>query len=143
MPIELAIPALSPTMETGAAGADRWLISSKSPPGPVVRTLAQKAALLRASHIIPWADCETDAERLDVGNGLLLSSLWDAAFDAHLVSFADDGPPVAATGLTAKAKDALGFAGANPIGTFTLGHRARLAAHRARTLMTRDGASTA
>ncbi len=100
-------------------------------------------ALLRASHIIPWADCETDAERLDVGNGLLLSSLWDAAFDAHLVSFADDGRPVAATGLTAKAKDALGFAGANPIGTFTLGHRARLAAHRARTLMTRDGASTA
>jgi hypothetical protein len=32
------------------------------------------AALLRASHIIPWAECESDAERLDVHNGLLLSA---------------------------------------------------------------------
>ncbi len=29
-------------------------------------------ALLRASHIKPWARCETDTERLDVHNGLLL-----------------------------------------------------------------------
>ena len=50
-------------------------------------------ALLRASHIIPWADCESDAERLDVHNGLLLSALWDAAFDRGLVTFDDDGRP--------------------------------------------------
>ena len=31
-----------------------------------------------------------DALRLDVHNGLLLSALWDAAFDAGLISFADD-----------------------------------------------------
>ena len=31
-------------------------------------------ALLRASHIGPWAECETDALRLDVHNGLLLIS---------------------------------------------------------------------
>ena len=37
--------------------------------------------LLRASHTIPWSECESDAERLDVHNGLLLSALWDAAFD--------------------------------------------------------------
>jgi hypothetical protein len=37
-------------------------------------------ALLRASHIVPWAECETDEHRLDVHNGLLLSALWDAAF---------------------------------------------------------------
>src|SRR5438093_853602 len=43
-------------------------------------------AVLRASHILPWADC-TDAQRLDVHNGLLLSALWDAAFDCGLVSF--------------------------------------------------------
>src|SRR5579872_3873481 len=30
--------------------------------------------LLRASHIIPWADCKSDAERLNVHNGLLLSA---------------------------------------------------------------------
>src|SRR5262249_26010161 len=50
-------------------------------------------ALLRASHIIPWAECESDAGRLDVHNGLLLSALWDAAFDRALVTFDDDGKP--------------------------------------------------
>ena len=48
-------------------------------------------ALLRASHIIAWKDCDSDAERLDVHNGLLLSALWDAAFDRGLVTFDDDG----------------------------------------------------
>ena len=38
--------------------------------------------LLRASHIKPWADCDTDAERLDVFNGLLLAPHLDAAFDS-------------------------------------------------------------
>jgi hypothetical protein len=47
--------------------------------------------LLRASHIKPWADCVTDAERLDVFNGLLLAAHIDAAFDAALISFADQG----------------------------------------------------
>lgn len=31
------------------------------------------ASLLRASHIKPWSKCATDAERLDVYNGLLLA----------------------------------------------------------------------
>jgi len=43
--------------------------------------------LLRASHIKPWSRCDSDAERLDVHNGLLLSALWDAAFDKGLVTF--------------------------------------------------------
>ncbi len=47
--------------------------------------------LLRASHIVPWAECESDAERLDVHNGLLLAAHLDAAFDAHLISFDVDG----------------------------------------------------
>lgn len=50
-------------------------------------------ALLRASHIKPWKDCGTDSERLDVYNGLLLSALWDAAFDGGLVTFDNDGCP--------------------------------------------------
>ena len=50
-------------------------------------------ALLRASHIVPWADCDSDAVRLDVHNGLLLSALWDAAFDRGLVTFDDEGVP--------------------------------------------------
>ena len=47
--------------------------------------------LLRASHIVPWAECETDAERLNVRNGLLLAAHLDAAFDAYLVSFDTKG----------------------------------------------------
>ncbi len=43
---------------------------------------------------MPWADC-TDAQRLDVYSGLLLSALWDAAFDRGLISFADDGTVLA------------------------------------------------
>ena len=37
--------------------------------------------VLRASHIKPWAECATDAERLDVFNGFLLSANLDALFD--------------------------------------------------------------
>ena len=64
--------------------------------------------LLRASHIIPWAECESDAERLNVHNGLLLSSLWDAAFDKGLVSFDDDGRALFSPRLSQAALGALG-----------------------------------
>ena len=47
--------------------------------------------LLRASHIVPWAECESDNERLNVHNGLLLAAHLDAAFDAHLITFDTDG----------------------------------------------------
>lgn len=47
--------------------------------------------LLRASHIKPWAACESDNERLDVFNGLLLAPHLDALFDGGWVSFADNG----------------------------------------------------
>lgn len=42
--------------------------------------------VLIASHIVPWREA-TDAERLDVNNGILLSLLYDALFDTHLISF--------------------------------------------------------
>jgi len=41
--------------------------------------------LLIASHILPWGRHE--AERLNVGNGLCLSRLHDAAFDLGLITF--------------------------------------------------------
>jgi hypothetical protein len=47
--------------------------------------------LLRASHIKPWAHCETDAERLDVFNGLLLAPHLDAAFDCGFITVEDSG----------------------------------------------------
>ena len=43
-------------------------------------------ALLVASHIKPWKDCN-DKERLDSKNGLLLSSLMDKLFDRYFITF--------------------------------------------------------
>lgn len=63
-------------------------------------------ALLRASHIKPWA-VASDYERVDPHNGLLLSALWDAAFDQGLVSFADDGRLLVGPKLSAQAVEAL------------------------------------
>jgi hypothetical protein len=46
---------------------------------------------LRASHAKPWAECESDAERLDVFNGFLLAANLDALFDRFLISFDNAG----------------------------------------------------
>lgn len=47
--------------------------------------------LLRASHIRPWAKCDTDEQRLDVFNGLLLAPHLDALFDGGWITFSDAG----------------------------------------------------
>ena len=86
-------------------------------------------ALLRASHIVPWAECDSDAERLDVHNGLLLSALWDAAFDRGLVTFNDEGQPHFSLALSEEARAELRWQ--KPL-QLTGGHRARLARHRVR-----------
>ena len=78
----------------------------------------------------PWAECETDALRLDVHNGLLLSALWDAAFDAGLVSF-DDGRILRSPVLTPAAGDQLSIELAVKL-NLTEAHRAHLARHRVR-----------
>jgi hypothetical protein len=87
------------------------------------------AALLRASHIVPWAECESDAERLDVHNGLLLSALWDAAFDRAVVTFDDEGRPELSPSLSGQARAELRWS--SPI-CLTDEHRPRLARHRER-----------
>jgi predicted restriction endonuclease len=86
-------------------------------------------ALLRASHIIPWSECESDAERLDVHNGLLLSALWDAAFDRALVTLDDQGRPEFSSGLSERARAELRWS--SPV-ILTDEHRRRLARHRER-----------
>ena len=53
-------------------------------------TSIDREEILIASHIVPWR-LSTDEERLDVDNGILLSPLYDALFDKHLISFKDDG----------------------------------------------------
>ncbi len=44
--------------------------------------------VIRASHIIPWA--EDSNKRLDPRNGLCLSATYDAAFDKNLISLDND-----------------------------------------------------
>jgi hypothetical protein len=83
--------------------------------------------LLRASHIIPWSECESDAERLDVHNGVLLSALWDAAFDRALD---DEGTPHFSPSLSEHARAELRWS--SPI-SLTDEHRRRLVRHRERT----------
>lgn len=64
--------------------------------------------LLRASHIKPWAKCESDDERLDVFNGLLLAPHIDALFDDGWISFLDDGRLLVSDALPLDALAALG-----------------------------------
>ena len=87
-------------------------------------------ALLRASHIVAWADCDSDELRLDVHNGLLLSALWDAAFDSGLVSFAGDGMVLRSPKLTSLASAALDVDNVKSLVGLTEAHRNNLARHR-------------
>jgi predicted restriction endonuclease len=64
---------------------------------------------LRASHAKPWADCTTDAERLDVFNGFLLSANLDALFDKFLISFSVAGDLMVSSLLSLADRQLLGI----------------------------------
>lgn len=86
--------------------------------------------LLRASHIKDWAVCETDAERLDVFNGLLLAPHLDAAFDRGFITIGEDGRVIVSPMLDADAGRLLGLG--EPLRLRALGeeHQTYLAWHR-------------
>jgi putative restriction endonuclease len=63
-------------------------------------------SLLRASHALPWAQA-SDAERLDVFNGLLLAAHLDAAFDAGLLAIDEDGAVLLSPKLTKATSEVL------------------------------------
>ncbi|MBJ9697102.1 HNH endonuclease [Burkholderia cenocepacia] len=50
-------------------------------------TKVTEPSILVASHIKPWRECITRAERLSPDNGLLLSPTLDKLFDRGLISF--------------------------------------------------------
>jgi putative restriction endonuclease len=87
--------------------------------------------LLRASHIKPWAKCNTDAERLDVYNGLLLAAHVDAAFDAALISFDDEGAIIFSSHFAQGDRHALGVHAHLALRRVGIGHLPNLAWHRA------------
>jgi hypothetical protein len=84
-------------------------------------------ALLRASHIIPWAACDSDAERLNPDNGVFLSALWDAAFDRGLVTFNDDGAPLFHQALSPAARAQLVH---TAVRALSAAHKTRMEFHR-------------
>lgn len=86
--------------------------------------------LLRASHIKPWADCETDAERLDVFNGLLLAPHLDALFDGGWVTFLDSGDIQISATLNSANRTLLGISGSEVISGLTDRHKSYLEWHR-------------
>lgn len=87
---------------------------------------------LIASHCKPWRDCESNDERLDGENGLLLTPTVDHLFDRGFISFEDSGEvlisPVAH-------RESLKRMGIDPdarisVGGFTEGQRRYLDFHR-------------
>ena len=100
--------------------------------GACAVTGVRNPRLLRASHIVPWAECENDAERLNVHNGLLLAAHLDAAFDSHLISFDSNGKVLFSPRLSLEDRTA---AGLSPEMQLTVVHpetEIRLAQHRKR-----------
>lgn len=87
-------------------------------------------SLLRASHSKPWGKCETDAERLDVYNGLLLAPNLDAAFDGGWITFDDDGRIGLSPQLKSNAADLMALRPDLKLRRIEDDHRKYLAFHR-------------
>jgi len=88
--------------------------------------------LLRASHIKPWALCASDAERLDVFNGLLLAPNLDAAFDKGFISVSDVGEVLVSDALSTHARHVLGLDAPLLVRQLNDVHRQYLWFHRAK-----------
>jgi len=86
--------------------------------------------LLRASHIKPWAACTTDAERLDVFNGLLLAPHLDALFDLGFITVLDSGVVEVSAALTPADRVLLGLPKELRVDGLADGHRKYLPWHR-------------
>jgi putative restriction endonuclease len=86
--------------------------------------------LLRASHIKPWAQCDSDEERLDVFNGLLLAPHVDALFDGGWISFENSGQLLVSAQLTSDASSRLGISFDWRLAVLTVSHLPYLRFHR-------------
>lgn len=96
-------------------------------------------ALLRASHAKPWARCATDAERLDVFNGLLLTVHLDALFDQGLLAFDDRGQGVLSSSIDAATSRILGLSDGIRLRWVEPAHERYLAWHREHVFEHGDG----
>ena len=71
-------------------------------------TNCELSKILISSHIVPWSKSNKD-ERLDVGNGILLSPNLDSLFDRHLITFMDSGEIMISKTLGEKDLETLGI----------------------------------
>jgi len=90
------------------------------------------AQALRASHAKAWALCVTDAERLDVYNGFLLSANLDALFDAYLVTFDDEGALLVSCAVSTEQRGRLGLHVGQKLRWLDARHQSYLAFHRSK-----------
>lgn len=86
--------------------------------------------ILRASHAKPWAECPTDAERLNVFNGFLLCAHLDALFDCGLMTFDEQGASVISPRLDAHSRNAMGLNSFLHLRWITTEHQPFLSWHR-------------
>jgi hypothetical protein len=86
--------------------------------------------LLRASHARPWARCETDDDRVNCFNGLLLAAHLDAAFERGLIGVEEDGTVVVSRCLSSEARGILGLDVPRRIEGLRAEHRPWLFWHR-------------
>lgn len=89
---------------------------------------------LRASHAKPWAECATDAERLDVFNGFLLSANLDVLFDSFLVSFSEAGELMVSKAIPPSDQQKLGLTDGMCLRWISAQHGRYLDFHRQRFL---------
>lgn len=89
-------------------------------------------AILRASHALPWSECEKDAQRLDVFNGFLLAANLDALFDRFLISFDKAGFILISDFISEKDRGLLGLNDNLRLRWLTEQHESYLELHRAR-----------
>ena len=93
--------------------------------------------LLRASHAKPWKDA-SDAERLDVHNGLLLAAHLDAAYDQGLITVHPDGRVESSPRLQAFALAVLGLTAPRRVEGLKAAHAPFLAWHAAQVFVRGD-----
>ncbi|TXI46493.1 HNH endonuclease [Methylophilus sp.] len=92
----------------------------------------QLPEVLKASHAKPWAECETDAERLDVYNGFLLTANLDALFDRFLISFDENGLIIISKAISDSQRDLLNIRESMQLRWVTKEHESYLIVHRFR-----------
>ncbi|CAA0078279.1 Uncharacterised protein [Zhongshania aliphaticivorans] len=88
--------------------------------------------ILRASHSLPWAECQSDAQRLDVFNGVLLTANLDVLFDRFLISFDRAGVIVISSVISELDRESLGLNDKLQLRWITERHEIYLQSHRAR-----------